>query len=35
MIEGMYTVLRAILYLKDVLGGENIFCKMDSYFKKN
>lgn len=30
----MYTLLRAILYLKDVLGSENIFCKMDSYLKK-
>lgn len=29
----IYTLLRAILYLKDVLGSENIFCKMDSYLK--
>lgn len=26
MIERTYTLLRAILYLKDVLGSENIFC---------
>lgn len=31
MIERTYTLLRAILYLKNVLGSENIFCKMDSY----
>lgn len=35
MTERMYTLLRAILYLKDVLGSKNIFCKMDSYLKKN
>lgn len=34
MIERMYTLLRAILYLKGVFGSENIFCKMDSYLKK-
>lgn len=35
MIERTYTLLRDILYLKDVLGSENIFCKMDSYLKIN
>lgn len=34
MTERTYTLLRAILYLKDALGSENIFCKMDSYLKK-
>lgn len=34
MIKWIYILLRAILYLKDVLGSENIFCKMDSYLKK-